>query len=540
MNKEMFAQELEVLVRARYSIIFMNTLEEERAIDFVTRLSARLNKRIIIWTCTRGLVLDNQMIDPRTTHLMDAIQKVESLAEEPSLILWLDLQSHLVQSPVSIRRFRELAQKIRDGLPSNSIVIGPMKEIPTELQKEVAVIDMPFPDLDEIKSIITGFVNQYSGRPELTIDRSEATIDLLGRASLGLSKTEIENCLAKSLVKHKRISTKDVDFILEEKKQNIRKAGILEYVSTEEMEVSEIGGLDNLKKWLGIRKAAYTPEAEQFGIGWPKGVLLVGVPGCGKSLSAKCVAAAWKMPLLKLDLGRVYGMYVGSSEANIRMALAMAEAVSPSILWIDEIEKALSGLASSNQSDGGTVSRVFGTILTWMQEKKRPVFVFATANNIASLPPELLRKGRFDEIFFVDLPNEQERAEIFRIHINRIKRNPEKFDVPKLVRLTGEAQWGDGIRLTGSEIEACVNQALLEAFYNKYTDRDANRDIATTDIEKAIKQSVPLSKTRKEEIGTMRNWAAENAVRASLPHEQATIESQAQKHEITVGRNIDF
>ncbi|MDF2724687.1 MAG: ATPase central domain protein [Paenibacillus sp.] len=540
MNKEMFAQELEVLIRARYSIIFINTLEEERAISFVNRLSARLNKRVVTWTCTRGLVLDDKMIDPRTTNVVDAIQKVEALAEEPSLILWLDLQSHLAQSPVITRRFKELAQNIRDGLPSNSIIIGPMKDIPIELQKEVAVIDMPFPDLEEVKSIITDFADPYKGRRDITIDDSAATIDVLGRASLGLSKTEIENCLAKCLVKHKRISTLDLDLILEEKRQNIRKAGILEYVATEDMEVAEIGGLDNLKKWLSIRKAAYTPEAEQFGISWPKGVLLVGVPGCGKSLSAKCVAAAWKMPLLKLDLGRVFGMYVGSSEANIRLALAMAEAVSPSILWIDEIEKALSGLASSNQSDGGTVSRVFGTILTWMQDKKRPVFVFATANNIASLPPELLRKGRFDEIFFVDLPNEQERAEIFRIHIARVKRNPDKFDVPKLVHLTGEAQWGEDIRLTGSEIEACVNQALLDAFYSKYTDQDPQRDIVTGDIEKAIKQSVPLSKTRKDEIGIMRNWAADNAVRASLPNDPVHVQSQPEKHEMTVGRNIDF
>lgn len=538
MNKDDFSRELEVLVRARYSIIYINTHEEERALDFVTRLSAKLNKRVITWTCTKGLQIDGKMLDPNTSDLMIAIEKAERLAEEPSLIVWLDLQSHLGKSPVIIRRYKELAQRVRDGLPSNSIVIGPMLEIPNELQKEVAVIDMPFPDLEEIKTIITGFVDQYKDRPELSIDRSEETIDLLGRASLGLSQSEIENCLAKSLVKHKRISALDIDFILEEKKQNIRKAGILEYVSTEDMEVTEIGGLDNLKKWLEIRKAAYTPEAEQFGIGWPKGVLLVGVPGCGKSLSAKCVAAAWKMPLLKLDLGRVFGMYVGSSEANIRLALSMAEAVSPSILWIDEIEKALSGLASSNSSDGGTTSRVFGTILTWMQEKKRPVFVFATANNIASLPPELLRKGRFDEIFFVDLPNEQERAEIFRIHLGRIGRNPDLFDVAKLVRLSGETEWGDGIRLTGSEIEACINQALLESFFAKMSEQTPDRDVRTDDLEKAILQSVPLSKTRKDDIGFMRSWASENAVRASLSAEQVTVHSQ--KREVTVGRNIEY
>lgn len=377
MTRDEFIQELEVLIRARYGIILINTLEEERALDLLAGLARKLNKRLLTWSCTKGLIIEGKTaVHPDTVDLMAAINRAEKLAEEPSLFVWLDLQSHLNSSPVFIRRFKELAQEIREGMPSNSIIVGPLMDIPIELQKEVAIIDMPYPDLAELKTIISQFAQQYADRPELEIDCSEATLDALGRASIGLSKSEIENCLAKSLVKHKRITSQDIDFILEEKKQNIRKAGILEYVDTEKLETSDIGGLDNLKKWLEIRKMAYTPEAERFGISWPKGVLLVGVPGCGKSLSAKCVAASWKMPLLRLDLGRVFGMYVGTSEANIRLALSMCEAVSPSILWIDEIEKTLSGHASSNQSDGGTTSRVFGTILTWMQEKKESRLCF--------------------------------------------------------------------------------------------------------------------------------------------------------------------
>ncbi|MFD1177616.1 AAA family ATPase [Paenibacillus puldeungensis] len=543
MTKDEFLQELEVLIRARYGIILINTLEEERALDLLKSMAAKLNKRLLTWSCTKGLTMnDDQAIDPNTVDLMTAIAKVEQLAEEPSLFVWLDLQSHLNSSPVYVRRFKELSQEIRERMPSNSIIVGPLADIPVELQKEVTIIDMPYPDLAELKSIISQFAKQYADRTELNIDCSDPTLDALGRAAIGLSKTEIENCLAKSLVKNKGISRQDIDFILEEKKQNIRKAGILEYVETENLETNDIGGLDNLKKWLEIRKQAYTPEAEQFGIGWPKGVLLVGIPGCGKSLSAKCVAAAWKMPLLRLDLGRVFGMYVGTSEANIRQALAMCEAVSPSILWIDEIEKALSGQASSSQTDGGTTSRVFGTILTWMQEKKSPVFVFATANNIASLPPELLRKGRFDEIFFVDLPNEQEREEIFRIHIKRIKRDPDQFDIGKMVKLSGESTWGDGVRLTGSEIEACVNQALLEAFFVKNSAVHPEEDVTTADFERAILQSVPLSRVRKEDIGYMRNWAMENAVRASLTPEQVMTAAvgSASASEVTGGRSIDF
>lgn len=533
---ERFINELEVLIRARYSIIYVNTLEEERAMDYISGISEKLNKRVITWTCTRGLELNGQMLDPKTTDFLEALATVERLAEVPSLLVWMDLHSFLSGSPVYIRRYKEFAQKIRAGSPSNSIIIGPLMEIPIELQKEVAILDMPFPDLNEMSRIIVQFTDPYKHRPDLSIDQSENTIHALARASLGLSKSEVENCLAKSLVKYKRISIDDIDFILEEKKQNIRKAGILEYTSTEDMNVSDIGGLDNLKKWLDIRKAAYTAEARKFGILWPKGVLLVGIPGCGKSLSAKCVAAAWKMPLLRLDIGRVFSGIVGSSEANIRLALSMCEAVSPSILWIDEIEKALSGVGSSNFSDGGTAARVFGTILTWMQEKKSAVFVFATANNMSSLPSELLRKGRFDEIFFVDLPNEQERAEIFRIHLQRIRRNPEQFDINELVRVSGESHWGDGVRLTGSEIEACVNQALLEAFFLHYSEGMTGRDIVTEDIGKAIRRIVPLSKIRKDDIGHMRAWAADNAVRASVSAEQLTN----QVKEITVGRSIDF
>ncbi|WP_135556805.1 AAA family ATPase [Paenibacillus cymbidii] len=539
MTKDEFLSELDVLIRARYGIICIHTMEEERAVDMIRSISERLGKRMVTWTITQGLKIGGATaVEPDSLDLMSAIAKAEKLAEQPSLLVWLDLHSTLKSSPVYVRRFKELAQRIRDGMPSNAILIGPELEIPLELQKEVAVIDMPLPDLEETKSIIHQFVQPYASRGDLSVDCSEPTIDALGRAALGLTQSEMENCMAKSLVKHKRISTADIDFILEEKKQNVRKSGILEYISTDEMNMDQIGGLDNFKKWLDIRKAAYTPAAEQYGIGWPKGVLLVGVPGCGKSLSAKCIAASWKMPLLRLDLGRVFGMYVGTSEANIRQALAMSEAVSPSILWIDEIEKALSGLPGSSQSDGGTTSRVFGTILTWMQEKKRPVFVFATANNIASLPPELLRKGRFDEIFFVDLPSAQERAEIFRIHLNRVKRLPSRFDIDKLVAVSGEQTWGDGIRLTGSEIEACVNQALLESFYVRQADKQPDRDLITDDVDKAIRQTMPLSKIRQADIAALRAWAAENAVRASLSAGQQ--EKQSTGIEVTVGRNIDF
>lgn len=534
-----FIEEVEYLIRARYSILYINTSEEERALEVFEQIGKNLSKRIVTWTVTTGLVLDGKELDPKSTDFRTALNMAEDLAKVPSLFLFCDLHPFICSSssPAYIRSFREFAQKIKTGFPSNCIVIAPTLEIPNELQKEITIVDLPLPDLDEVKQIIVQFTNQYKGREGIHIDQSPAVIEALARAAVGLTQNEIENCLAKSLVKNRGISDEDVSSMLDEKKQIIRKSGILEYVSTEDLRLEQIGGLDNLKRWLMKRKASYSLEAREFGINWPKGVLLVGVPGCGKSLCAKSVAAAWQMPLLRLDLGRVFAGVVGSSEANMRSALAMCEAVAPSIVWIDEIEKALSGVGNG-RSDGGVATRIFGTLLTWMQEKKSPVFVFATANNIEQLPTELLRKGRFDEIFFVDLPSPEERAEIFKIHIDRIKRDVNKFDIPLLVETSGESYWGQGIRLTGSEIEYSVHEGLMEAFSQRVHENEEGRDLTTDDIIKAIQRTVPLAKSREHEISKLRDWANVHAVRASLSNSNTVVTGKTQEE--LVGRNIDF
>lgn len=534
-----FIEEVEYLIRARYSILYIHTAEEERAIEVFEQIGKSLNKRIITWTVTNGLVLDGKELDPKSTDFRTALSMAEELAKVPTLFLWCDLHPFIASSssPAYIRAFREFAQSIKTGFPSNCIVIAPTLEIPIELQKEITIVDLPLPDLDEVKQIIVQFTNQYKGREGILIDQSPPVIEALARAAVGLTQSEIENCLAKSLVKNRGISDEDVSSMLDEKKQIIRKSGILEYVSTEDLRLEQIGGLDNLKRWLMKRKASYSLEAREFGISWPKGVLLVGVPGCGKSLCAKSVAAAWQMPLLRLDLGRVFAGIVGSSEANMRSALAMCEAVAPSIVWIDEIEKALSGVGNG-RSDGGVATRIFGTLLTWMQEKKSPVFVFATANNIDQLPTELLRKGRFDEIFFVDLPSKEERAEIFKIHIDRIKRNVDRFNIPLLVEASGESYWGQGIRLTGSEIEYAVHEGLMEAFSQRMHEDMEWRDLTTDDIIKAIQRTVPLAKSREHEISKLRDWANVHAVRASLSSNSAVVPGNSREE--LVGRNIDF
>jgi SpoVK/Ycf46/Vps4 family AAA+-type ATPase len=322
-------------------------------------------------------------------------------------------------------------------------------------------------------------------------------------AALGLTLTEAQNVLAKSIVRNK---TFDVGTVLGEKKHIIRKSGILEYYEAEES-LDGIGGLEILKGWLQKRRNAFTQHAREFGLPLPKGILLIGVPGCGKSLTAKAVGAAWQMPLLRLDVSKIFGGLVGASEENIRKALKTAEAVSPSILWLDEMEKGFSGTASSGQTDGGTTSRVFGTFVTWMQEKTAPVFVIATANNVHQLPPELLRKGRFDEIFFVDLPTREERKSIFDIHLKKKRRDPAELgiDLNKLV---------DGApEFSGAEVEQAVISALYDAF-------DGGTNLTTDGLLTSIKEIVPLAVTMQEGIASMREWAKTRARLASAVQEK--------------------
>jgi SpoVK/Ycf46/Vps4 family AAA+-type ATPase len=317
---------------------------------------------------------------------------------------------------------------------------------------------------------------------------------------MGLTINEAENVFAKTLVQTGGLSEKDVPIILSEKEQIIRKSGMLEYYRASE-EFGNVGGMGELKDWLRKRKSAFSADARSFGLPNPKGALLIGVQGCGKSLCAKALASLWKVPLLRLDLGKVFSSLVGSSEENVRQAVQIAESVAPAILWVDEIEKAFSGTQSSSFSDAGTTSRVFGTFITWLQEKTAPVFVIATANNISQLPPELLRKGRFDEIFFVDLPDREDRAEIFRIHITKRDRDPNNFDLQKLAAET------DGF--SGAEIEEAVTASLFDVF-------DNNTDLTTEGLLQSVHATVPLYTTMKEDIEKTREWAKERARPASI------------------------
>ena len=371
----------------------------------------------------------------------------------------------------------------------------------------------------------------------MKIDTSELTEDdkeKLSKAALGLTMQEAENAFALAMVNDGKLNKQDISVILEEKMQVIRKTGLLEFIQSD-LGIEDIGGLDNLKKWLLKRNNSWSEKAKRYCIPAPKGVLVTGIPGCGKSLTAKAMSTIWQLPLLKLDIGKIFSGIVGSSEENMRKAINTIEAVAPAILWVDEIEKGLSNATSSN--DSGVSSRIFGTLLTWMQEKTAPVFVIATANNISKLPPELLRKGRFDEIFFVDLPTLNERKEIFKVHLN--KRLKDEF-VCKNIKPNDEgfinylAEKTEGF--IGSEIEQVVISSLCDAFFE-------NRPVEAYDFEKAIENTVPLSTTQKEQIISLRQWANIRAVSASAKESIESYSNDSNEDNITSnrgGRRLDI
>jgi SpoVK/Ycf46/Vps4 family AAA+-type ATPase len=315
-----------------------------------------------------------------------------------------------------------------------------------------------------------------------------------------LTENEAKDAIAKAIIQAGgRLGGEAIEAVTAEKQQIIRKSGLLEFYASDEV-LTNVGGLETLKNWLRKRVRAFSEEARSFGLPEPKGILLVGVQGCGKSLVAKSVANSWRLPLLRLDVGRLFASLVGSSEENLRNAIKVAESIAPVVLWVDEIEKGFSGVGSSNMSDAGTAARVFGSFITWLQEKQKPVFVIATANDVSGLPPELVRKGRFDEIFFVDLPDAIERAQIWQIHLSKRNRDPAQFDLNTL------AMASDG--LSGAEIEQAVIAGLYEAF-------DKNRPLGMSDLLEVLQETVPLSQMMAEEIDGLRQWARQRARQAS-------------------------
>jgi SpoVK/Ycf46/Vps4 family AAA+-type ATPase len=431
-----------------------------------------------------------------------------------SILILKDFHPYF-KEPSIVRKLRDLSYSLKHS-PKNVILLSPVLQIPPELTKEVTVIEMPLPSRDEIEHLVQRAAQVIPAEKAFNSNEVSSLVD----AFAGLTHDEIENVLSKSLVSRGSLDKKMVH---DEKKQIVKKSSVLEFVDFAG-DLSGIGGLDELKKWLEVRKAGFSSEARNLGLPLPKGILLVGLPGCGKSLTSITVSRMWEMPLLRLDLGRVFSGLVGSSENNVRDAIKTAEAVAPCVLWLDEIEKGLSG-SKSGSSDGGTASRVFGTLLTWMQEKKSAVFVMATANDISQIPPEFLRKGRFDEIFFVDLPSAAERSEIFKLQLERYRWQVQGIDFPSVVERT------DGF--SGAEIE----QVIIEARYSAFS---SGEELEQRHLIEAAKATVPLSKTMKDRIDEIRRWAKNRARPASsleLKENGSLLGSRTQSLELSAEFN---
>lgn len=499
-NKRGFAQSLDTLVRARYPFVYLVSHEEQRVDAILGELARRHSKQLVEWSATRGL---RRTGGARATYQIEAVTKpVETLQAigkltDPSLVVLKDfhpcLDDHLV-----VRALRELAAELENSY-STVILLSPILKIPVELEKDISVLDVPLPDFEELLDLLRGIANVLKQQGRASINLERADVERLVRAALGLTLNEAENAFARAVAVDDRLDAEDIQLVLDEKRQVIRKSGLLEYFPTDS-DLTGVGGLGYLKAWLDRRTSAFGDEARKFGLPEPKGLLLLGVQGCGKSLTAKAIASHWRMPLLRLDMGRIFGSFIGSSEDNIRRAIKTAEGVAPVVLWIDEIEKGLSGVKGGGETDGGVGARVFGALLTWMQEKAAPVFVVATANSIKDLPPELLRKGRFDEIFFIDLPSHAERSEIFNIHLRRRERDPAAFDVSTLARLARG--------FSGAEIE----QAIVSGLYQAFEERG---QLTQQHIEQALTETRPLSTTMEEDITALRGWASTRARLAS-------------------------
>lgn len=485
-------EELDILVRARYPLLYLVSWEEHRVDSILAELARSHGKALFHWSIVKGLrSVGNSRaanLPEDTRNPVDAIYAIEKLSE-PSLVVLKDFHPYLEDKGV-VRALRELAHFLKSTF-TTVILLCPTLHIPTELEKEVSVIDVPLPGYNDLLNLLKEIVAVVRKGNKASVELSREHADQLIKAALGLTLSEAENAFAKAIAHDGKLCVDDIKRIQDEKRQVIRKSGLLEYYPPGE-DLGNVGGLQNLKAWLGQRTAAFGERARQFGLPEPRGLLLLGVQGCGKSLTAKAIAAHWNLPLLRLDMGRIFSGLIGSSEQNLRQAIRVAESVAPVVLWVDEIEKGLSGVASTNSGDTGVSARVFGTLLTWLQEKTAPVFVVATANRIDGLPPELLRKGRFDEIFFIDLPEQAERREIFRIHVQRRKRNPASYDLNALTAMT------EGF--SGAEIEQAVVAALYEAF-------GENVDLGQQHLTRAIQETFPLSVTMRDEIARLREWA---------------------------------
>jgi ATP-dependent 26S proteasome regulatory subunit len=486
-----FEHELDVYLRARFTLIILVTTEEERALQIIRSVCERTKRPCMSWDVVEGFQIIYDGATLSLANARDALTALEQVDKSDSDALFVFKDFHdCWGNPQLKRKLRSVAQRLK--MTRKSILITcPLRSVPTELKDEIAIVELPAPTLSDLAEVLDSLTEIPGIKVRLTTLGREKLL----QAALGLTTAQAQRVFAKAIVSNGMLDDRSITVVTEEKKQVIKESDALEFFSVTE-NLNEIGGLDVLKNWLRLRERAFTQEARDYCLPSPKGIALIGIPGTGKSLTAKMIGGLWRLPLLRLDIGSLFGSLVGESEERTRKTLRLAETIAPCIVWIDEMEKAL----AHGGLDSGTSTRVFGTILTWMQEKTAPCFVVATANDISALPPELLRKGRFDEIFFLDLPTKEEREQILGIHINKRKRLPKDFD---LGRLSTESEG-----YVGAEIE----QAIIDAMYLAFNEA---REFITEDISISLGRQVPLSRSQSEIIEGLRNWLREGRAQSA-------------------------
>ena len=488
-----FEENLSLHIEAEVPAIYIETTEWERLEAVIKRVCERQKKKAQCWNPLTGLgktASDNG--SDNGSDFMSLIDQIHDSADVDWNITVLEHADRYFQEsekdmPIM---FAALLKKLRMRKQTHQIiVVASGLHLPDAIRKDFAIMDFPLPDRDDIKKILKSTKDKYKvNNVTMHVDFADEILD----AVRGLGTAEIRNAFAKVACKYNKITAEEIEHLVAEKEQIIRKSGYLEFVKTD-ISMDNVGGLEHLKEWLDIRKTAFGLRARRHGLQAPKGVLLLGIPGTGKSLSAKAVAAVWKMPLLRLDMGRVFGGLVGESEANMRSTIKVAESMEPCVLWIDEIEKGMPAAGVNGERDGGTSARTFGSFLIWMQEKQKEVFIFATANDISRVPPEFLRKGRFDEIFFVDLPDDKTRESIFEIHLKAIDQKYEP--TTELIEKTNG--------YSGAEIESIVNDAHFAA----HRENPEKPAINAKNMIEAATSMVPLSTIKKDEITQLRKFA---------------------------------
>jgi len=491
-----FNDELALFLKARYPIIYINTIEEDR-VEYVIRknIKTNLNRSIYSWDFVDGYTNNPNNEGFAKRNPLQALELVERLnAETPALFLLKDFNRFLTDLSIS-RKLRNIS-RILKLQPKTIIIIGSDLTIPKELQDLITVIQFQLPLEEEISQELNRLISS------LNIKVGSQLFESLTRACQGLSLERIRRVLSKIIATYKTIDNDSIAVLLSEKKQIISQTEILEYSSVNE-QIANLGGLENLKDWLKKRKTAFGLQAFNYGLPTPRGLLLIGIQGTGKSLTAKAIANDWQLPLLKLDVGKLFGGIVGESESRLRQMINVAETISPCILWIDEIDKAFSN--TDNRGDSGTSNRVLATFISWLSEKTKPVFVIATANNIDLLPIEIIRKGRFDEIFFLDLPEKEEREEIFKIHLQTFRPNSwESFDYNQLAQASES--------FSGAEIRQSIIEAMYHAFYEK-------REFTTEDICTALKELIPLAHLESDQMIRLQQWASSGRIRSASSKE---------------------